>query len=134
MRLNDIRFSSPSPVNTIGVETKSIIELPIASLLDIVSVGSANVGFHVEAVVSVKDGVTSYASMRAARAFRLIGGSLTALGTQAAAIGVGIGDAALGTALSVLDASGTTLRVRGTGITLLTLEWTAHVHIWSGEF
>lgn len=121
------------PVTTSGTATANIVTFDLVSDLPIPAALN-NVALHVEGIMVMKDASNNSASFRVARAFKMISGTLSALGTQATVIGVGIGDAALSTAAGTLTSSGNIILLQGTGIIALTIEWTGFLSIWSGQF
>lgn len=121
------------PVTTSGAAATNIVlfnpaaDLPLPAALN-------NVALHVEGILMARDSSNNCASVRVARAFKVVSGALSALGTQASVIGVGIGDAGLSTIIGTLTTGGGQIVLQGTGIIATNIEWTGALEIWSGEF
>ncbi len=131
MRLHDIQVAG-GPVTTSGVETKTIVEVNLASIPAWSSL--SNHGFHVEGVLIGKNGSNEVASTRVARSAKIVSGVLSILGTLQTPIGLGAGDGSLVTSSAIIDTSGLFMRLRVTGIVVTEIEWTGFLEIWSGQF
>lgn len=130
MRLCDVKKAHGGIVTTDGTVTTIVSFDPTTEL----PVPFANAGLHVEGVLIAKDGSNNVASVRVARGFKIIAGALSALGTQASVVAVGIGDAGLATIAATLDAQSTVIRLRATGIAATTITWSGFIWLSSGEF
>ncbi len=119
------------PVTTSGAAVTTIVNWNPAAELPFTF---NNAALHVEGVLIAKDSSNNSASLRVARSFKLISGTLSALGSQASVIGVGIGDAGLATIAGTLTTNGGIIVLQGTGIIATSIEWTGYIEIWSGEF
>lgn len=125
-----LRFHNPISVVT---SDGTITNVVVVSLPSLPGWTGGNVGLHVEGVLVGRDSSGNFVSTRVARAVKMQAGTLSALGTQASAIGVGIGDAALAAIVATLDVSGTDLRLRATGVIATSIGWRGFIEIWSGD-
>lgn len=119
------------PVTTTGAAVTTVVNWnPLAELPFTFN----NVALHIEGVLIARDSSNNSASVRVGRSFKLISGTVSALGTQASVLGVGIGDAGLSTIAATLTTSQGVVVLQATGIAATTIEWTGFIEIWSGEF
>ncbi len=130
MRIQDARKAF-GPIATADGNVATVFTYDPATELPVVV---NNAGLHLEAVLIARDSSNNVASLRMARAFKTLGGTLTALGTQASVIAVGIGDVALATIAGTLDANANIIRVRATGIAATNITWTGFMWLCASEF
>jgi len=132
--------ASGGPISSVGaVASGTVASIDLAGVA--FSGAPDNVGCYAEAVLVGKCTATTGAPVvndvvviKVARGFKRIAGVVTALGAGVTAIVPATGDASLLAATGLLNVTGTSVRVQGGGVATGTIEWTAHLSIYTGEF
>lgn len=128
-RLKNVTIPGTS-TTTVNIATSTIATIDLSAPGFI---GSINAGLHVKGYLIGTDG-TNTVTCECARAYSRISGTLTALGAGITSIVPMIGDAALVASVAILDASGTSIRLRVTGVALITITWQGYLELWSNDF
>lgn len=132
-RLNGVCVPSVAPApQTVGAVSITVAQIDLAAPGICGTID--NVGVHIEGTLIGRNAATGDSvGMKVTRDFTRNAGTLTALGTLANIVAPQ-GSAALLAALGVLDTSGTIIRLRGTGIAAITLDWTGFLSVWTTDF
>jgi hypothetical protein len=124
---------SGATTQTVGAALGTLVTLDLAA--PGISGTIDNVGVYVECTFIGTDAATGNVVIaKLARAFRRVAGVLTAAGGAASNIVAPAGDAALVGAAPVLNQTGTSVRAQVTGVALITINWKAHLEIWSTDY
>jgi len=124
--------SNTTPVHTSGVATATICSVDLATAALFGGLSLANCGLLVEGKIIGKDAANNVGVSIFSRPFKLISGTLTALGAGITNIVALSGDLAAGYVFT-LDNSGTVLRLRATGIALAEVDWNGSLYITSSQ-
>jgi hypothetical protein len=93
-----------------------------------------NVGIYTEAVLIGLDADRNSAALKVCRAFKIVGGQLSALGVQASIVTPAVGDASMATISGSLDASGSAIHVGARGMAATNIRWTGFLWLCASEF
>lgn len=135
MAQKSTNFAVPAAV----VQTTDETTATTIASYDLASAAASNTGVAFDnCAVSVRAQLTGYtaagntATVQMAAAFKRVAGTLSQVGVTVNLMALQA-DAALATAVPTIDASGTTIRVRVTGVAGQTINWLASLEVFINQ-
>lgn len=129
--MNNLNMSGPKSgiVSTTGAASDNVVTYDCSSATEALGALDNCMITATALVMARVASSTDYARVKLERSFARESGTLAALDATAIVLGTSYIDAALATIVTDLDASGSLIRVRVTGVALITIPWTAYLWV-----